>query len=666
MLLRQARVKLQAQRLSDVGDLDQILAQIESRLSRPSPDQADQNRHSDELLEHIDKPLPEFMSKVHSLTSSESRMVFVCDQFEELFVHYADTPELDEFIGALGEVWGLHDLPVHFLFSMREEWVGSMIAFRKVIPDIFSNYFKLTPLRRDTCRSVLELPAKSRGMVFDSDAVDKILIDLAENYSMNARKRSAEVHFARSSEKDPFIELPALQVVLDRLWQTRAKHKNPFTLAHYESLGGGDTASEPEIDTAIREEGTPKGSPAKNVLDNYMTEMLDGLRDARTYPASVWKDLRIDTLYLLTDKTRHRRALVESRLIEELNQIRPTELDLPRVDSKLLGQVLRPLIEVRLVQVETTVGDENQYELAHDFAVRSVVAAWRQIDRRRTGQLALQARLREEQKADLEKLSDAQKGALRTFLIVPTVAAAVMFVAIVWILESPGDFFNSGLTPFGWIMTSAATYTLVTGIARRVRLHIILGALFVACTLILLVDAQNHEGSGYDHARADFLIFTLPLGFWYLFFFPLNIMDVLRRLNGSLALRRMMSIMWAELVDIAVMAGLLVLVEASAGAIGIAGVLALVVVLAKTGKTPGFGLGGFEIRRSTGDPVGFLRALFRQLALFLWGAPVAGAVALFIVMAEPWYDSSDLIEMYAVACALWLPWLIISPNGVFS
>ncbi len=420
-----------------------------------------------------------------------------------------------------------------------------------------------------------------------------------------------------------------------------------------------------KTDTIVREEGTPKGSPAKNVLDNYMTEMLDGLRDPRTYPASVWKDLRIDTLYLLTDKTRHRKALVESRLIEELNQIRPTELELPRVDGKLLRQVLQPLIEVRLVQVEKSSGGKNEYELAHDFAVRSVVAAWRGIDRRRTGELALQARLREEQKADLEKLSDAQKRALQTFLIVPTVAAAVMFLAVLWILESPEDFFNSGLTPFGWIMTSAASFTLVTGIARQVRLHVILGVLFLLFTLILLAGAHELRGDYYDF-RENFLFFTLPIGFWYLFLFPLNILDVYKRLGGSLALRRMISIMWAKLVDIALMsatfAGLGLLMDAKMLTTFVIGFVALAAVLVNTGKTPGFGLAGFEIRRSTGARVGFLRALFRQLALFLWGAPMVGAVALFIVTAdESSFGSSDLIATYTVACALWLPWLIISP-----
>ena len=533
-LVRQARLKLKQTEAGGAADLDQILKELESRLSSakdPTTAERKAAAESDlrkELVANLNEPLPEFVQRLCARDDSKRRIVFVCDQFEELFVHYADTPELDEFIHALGAIWASGALPIHLLFSMREEWVGSMIAFRRAIPDVFASSFKLNPLRVSSCKPILQLPAKARGLVFGDEAAVRILRDLAENYSLNARILSREVRLEPSPERDPFVELPALQVVVDQLWQTRESSTQPFSVAHYEWLGEqvGDGQFAAEAGQPLENSAT-SATAAKKILDSYLLEILDRIEDPDPAPASTWKDLRLDCLYLLTDRSRHRRALVEPQLIEELNQIRPSELSLPRVDPALLDAALRPLVKLRLLHIETADDGLTQYELAHDFLVRSVVTAWRLLDRRRTGDLAILTRVREAQEAALQNLAATQRRALLGFLWAPVVAGVALFLATFSVVASAREFFGAFLTPFSWIMISAASLTTVTSIIRQVRLHVVSSVLFLAFTLFLLTVGRWAE------ARV-FLYATLPLFLWFLFVFPLIILDVNRRIFGSL------------------------------------------------------------------------------------------------------------------------------------
>jgi hypothetical protein len=666
-LVRQARQKLKQQQVAGVTDLDQILSELEARLTKvKDPDTAARKAAAvselrNELEAHLAEPLRDFLSRLHQSIDSNRRMVFVCDQFEELFVHYADTPELDEFINALGTICACDELPLHILFSMREEWVGSMIAFRRAIPDIFSSSFKLNPLRVSVCKPILQLPAKARGLVFVNDCADQVLQDLAEHYSLNARMLSCEVRLAPSPARDPFVELPALQVVVDQLWQTRESHAQPFSLAHYQWLGEqvseselADEAEEPEENNLAAPPA--RATAAKKILDSYLLEILERIEDPDPAMAPVWKDLRLDCLYLLTDRTRHRRALVEPHLIEELNLVRPRELGLQRADSKLLETALQPLVKLRLVHVETAANGLSQYELAHDFLVRSVVSAWRHLDRRRTGDLAVLNRTREKQEIALHNLEATQRRALRNFVAAPIVAGLALFLEMLWVVSALPQFFDLGLTPLGWVMVSAASLMTATSIIRRVRLHVVSSVLLLAFTLVLLTLAHMvridfwRGVTGFDRAGAYILYADIPLVLWFLFAFPLNIIDVNRRVGGSLRTRRILSIMWAELVDFTIMAGTFGL-----------GLPALAVRLYSSGTTPGLRWAGFTgVVTRSGDRPGFLRALLRQLLMLLLGAPIVLAFTGFLVAANGLYDGDAHVQ-FLVACGMWLPWLIVSP-----
>jgi len=331
--------------------------------------------------------LPELLSRISDLLGRDRRLLVVCDQFEELFVHYGrNRTAVEKFVDELGTIWADTSLPIHLLFSMREDWVGSMIAFRRQIPEIFRNYFRLSPIRRSVAAQALSLPLVEEGKTFALETVDRILGDLIVCY---ARSQGDESAASPEPEEDQFLELPALQVVSERIWETRHAQEQPFSLAHYLSLADG---ARPEV------------SPAQQALDSYLQQMLAQLPGEKPEPAR--DELRLDCLYLLTDRERHRRASTLARIERELRQIRPSELDLPQPSSPEIRNALELLVDARLVRRLDAGAEGEEYELAHDFEVRAVLGTWRKLDRERTralGRLSIQRKAKDERLAELER-----------------------------------------------------------------------------------------------------------------------------------------------------------------------------------------------------------------------------------------------------------------------
>ena len=161
-------------------DFTQLFEKFEHSMARETTRGTEYKDVHTRLRDYVHRPLNEFLQRLQDLAGGDRRLVFICDQFEELFVHYANTPQLEELVAALGESWADDSLNMHLLFSMREEWVGSMIAFRKTIPDVFSNYFKLNPLQRSRSSEILRLPLTHRGLSIEDETVGRILDDLAD------------------------------------------------------------------------------------------------------------------------------------------------------------------------------------------------------------------------------------------------------------------------------------------------------------------------------------------------------------------------------------------------------------------------------------------------------------------------------------------------------
>src|SRR5215469_3429042 len=165
-LLRTAERELAALDNTHAAALKKIFPLLGARVSTLESDTA----VIDELKQYIaarnDGDLATFIAHLQAFPGFGQNVSFlvICDQFEELFVHYANSPEIKDFTRQLGDVWADKSLRIQFVFSMREEWVGSMIEFRNSIPEIFGSYFRLQPIRMNVARSVITKPLERAGI----------------------------------------------------------------------------------------------------------------------------------------------------------------------------------------------------------------------------------------------------------------------------------------------------------------------------------------------------------------------------------------------------------------------------------------------------------------------------------------------------------------------
>jgi hypothetical protein len=214
-------------------------------------------------------------------------------------------------------------------------------------------------------------------------------------------------------------------------------------------------------------------TPAQHVLESYLK---DCLRNPSTHRDD--HELQLDILYLLTDKVAHRRALAEESILRELAQVRPSDLHLSLADKERVQQVLRPLIQQRLVRQYESVHGESQYELAHDFLVRSVLKAWRKLDRERTEQLAILRQQREkveEKLTRLDRLEDVANWALRILPLV--VLGVVIWFAYMGFAEEMPEWLGISVL---WLVVCPSAVIIFMGVARKAPAGVAFGLLAIA------------------------------------------------------------------------------------------------------------------------------------------------------------------------------------------
>jgi hypothetical protein len=219
----------------DTSELRALVTQLQAQLLRlsQSPDERSADLKAFLRAKAGSGSLVKFVDAAQAFLGSQTKILIICDQFEELFVHYWGTEKMDNFVTQIGQICK-SDVKVQFLFSMREDWVGSMIEFRTAIADIFSAYYKLAPMRRDHARPALQLPLTACGYQMSDSVADLILRDLARCFSSVVADDTPDGR--RRERQVAYIELPALQIVAEALWTTRDLITPPFTETHYNLL----------------------------------------------------------------------------------------------------------------------------------------------------------------------------------------------------------------------------------------------------------------------------------------------------------------------------------------------------------------------------------------------------------------------------------------------
>jgi hypothetical protein len=453
--LQEFKLQLQSDETPYAEELAALLGRVERFVDPRTPRDGQRQRLRIALEANIELGLYEFVGCLQRLLGVTTPILFVCDQFEELFVHFSNTALMESFVHNIGGICRDESLRCQFVFSMREDWVGSMIEFRKEIPDIFGGYFKLAPLRRSTARPAIQLPLERHGFEPSPELMARLLDDLCTIYSQQQLSEFSAVKLMRSDETDPYLELPALQVVLDAIWRTRKDVKQPFTVDHYNWLG-----------SRAQPQDVVEWNPAMRVLSDYLGDFLT-LSGPEFLNAGDTAEARLDIVYLLTDRRAHRRALTGDEIVARLSTLRPKALELPTISRDQLAEVLKPLVEHGLIRRESVAGGDVQYELAHDFAVREVVRRWNILEDRRANEVAYREKIDKEINRRRLALLFRQELVTRSLLLLAT--GCLAFSSALRFVPGTSDSAVGPSTTTTLVTLSASVAVVVLGLGARLR-----------------------------------------------------------------------------------------------------------------------------------------------------------------------------------------------------
>ncbi len=261
-----------------------------------------------------DLPLHVFLGLVCARLSRDTHeLVVMLDQFEQFFILWSRPEARSAFIKALSICYDDQTLPLRFIIALRKDYYSDLGEFGRVVPHlhVFRNEYWLDTMTLEEVQAAITRPlaTQDRSVTYEPALLETLLVDLARSGT----------------------ELPLLQIICTRLYETRAAGEAQITLKAYEALGR-----------------------AEGVLRSYLKSKLSEFPGREESLArSVLKELvRSDaTKQVLSDKTLATR--VEAQRDE-------------------LDDVLHRLVDLRFLHRDE-VGGEVLYELAHEYLATEII-----------------------------------------------------------------------------------------------------------------------------------------------------------------------------------------------------------------------------------------------------------------------------------------------------
>ncbi|MBK7871613.1 MAG: hypothetical protein IPJ74_13540 [Saprospiraceae bacterium] len=133
----------------------------------------------------------------------------IFDQFEELFI-LGSAEERRQFIENLNTLLIQNQTAFKIILVMREEYIGQLYDFEKVIPTLFDFRLRVEPMNNAKVRDVVQ-QSFARFNIFLEDIKD---ID-----NEDIKKDLLQIMIDNLSEQKSSIQLPYLQVYLDMLYR---------------------------------------------------------------------------------------------------------------------------------------------------------------------------------------------------------------------------------------------------------------------------------------------------------------------------------------------------------------------------------------------------------------------------------------------------------------
>jgi DNA-binding winged helix-turn-helix (wHTH) protein len=235
------------------------------------------------------------------------RVIFFFDQFEEFFLLLAEESR-KRFIEAMGRLFANENIPLHLVFTLREDLLAEMSQFKTAIPEIFHHEYRLKRLSREQAARAITEPARLVGCQYETQLVNRLLNDLSDPDGV-----------------DP----PQLQIVCDQLYDAR-DGDGKLTVAAYERLGA-----------------------ASKIIAGYLERVLHRFNSA---------DLRVakEILKALLAPEGQRLILRTAELNGRLKNF-----------STRLNAIVEELVAARVVRYRNQDG-EGWLELAHDYLLPEI------------------------------------------------------------------------------------------------------------------------------------------------------------------------------------------------------------------------------------------------------------------------------------------------------
>ena len=231
-------------------------------------------------------------------------LLFCFDQFEEFFLR-VPFQERAAFWSTLGEMMDDVRLGnVRWVFSLREDFLAELGEAEDDIPGLLDCHYRLTPLTSRQAELCIIGPAQRCGRWVETELVEAIVTDLFHEG----------------------VNPPELQIVLDRLDQTRDKKTSWLTLDSYRRLGG-----------------------FQEILVDYLYEVIERSKDSK---------LSREILLLMMTEQGTKQAISRAQIQKEL------DLDKPLVDI-----LISELIEARLVR---SLSDSELIEMSHEYLIEEI------------------------------------------------------------------------------------------------------------------------------------------------------------------------------------------------------------------------------------------------------------------------------------------------------
>lgn len=206
--------------------------------------------------------LAPFLQQV--IERSGRTVVLIFDQFEEFFVRLGE-PLRVQFLEQLQRALQLCPGDLKVLLSIREDYLGELYELRPWLPRVLHNAYRLKKLTYQQAKAAAIKPASQFHVRIEEELVDRILDDIA---------------------RDDGVEPTELQIIMDRLYQSKSPNRHVIGAHSYEVLSGADRILSDYLDHALDKLSPAERRMARQVLKNMVASSeLKAIRSAERIAA---------------------------------------------------------------------------------------------------------------------------------------------------------------------------------------------------------------------------------------------------------------------------------------------------------------------------------------------------------------------------------------------